>query len=105
MDLVGLYYVRPAVGAEMRFVDDVRTTPLTVAPDVPSFLLYLESPTRVDVTDPAFGSYRLRTDVTRLQVQWDGVGTAFELDFDHAFKDRGQTSVQTRLVFKNPVAG
>ncbi len=100
MDLEGLYYVRPAVGAEMLFVDDVATTPLTVAADVPSFLVYLENPTRVDVTDPIFGDYRLQTDVTRLQVQWDGVGTAFELDFDHAFKDRGQTSVQTRLIFR-----
>lgn len=103
MDLDGLYYVRPAVGAEMVFVDDVGATPMTVAPDVPSFLVYLESPTRVDVTDPAVGGYRLRTDVTRLQVQWDGVGTAFELDFDHAFKDRGQTTVQSRLVFRTPI--
>ena len=105
MDLAGLYYVRPAVGAEMQIVDEVRTTPLTVTPEVPGFLLYVESPTRVDVTDPAYGNYVLRTDVTRLQVQWDGVGTVFELDFDHAFKDRGQTSVQTRLVFRIPVAG
>ena len=103
IDLAGLYYVRPAVGAEMRFVADGDTTPLTVAADVPSFLVYLEGPTRVDVTDPAYGNYRLRTDVTRLQVQWDGVGTAFELDFDHAFKDRGQASVATRLVFRTPV--
>jgi hypothetical protein len=106
MDLAGLYYVRPAVGAEMVFVDDVGATPLTVAPGVPSFLVYVESPSRVEVSDPAFGDYRLRTDVTRLQVQWDGVGDAFELDFDHAFKDRGQTNVQSRLVFKTPtVAG
>jgi hypothetical protein len=105
MDLAGLYYVRPAVGAEMVFVGEASTTPLTVATDVPSFLVYLESPTRVDVTDPTYGSYRLDTDVTRLQVQWDGVGTAFELDFDHAFKDRGQTNVQTRLVFRTPVEG
>jgi hypothetical protein len=100
MDLAGLYYVRPAVGAEMLFVDKRQTTPLTVAADVPSFLVYLENPTRVDVTDPVFGDYRLRTDVTRLQVQWDGAGTAFELDFDHAFKDRGQTDVQTRIIFR-----
>ena len=100
MDLAGLYYVRPAVGAEMLFVDKGKTTPLTVAAHVPSFLVYLESPSRVDVTDPEFGDYRLRTDVTRLQVQWDGIGTAFELDFDHAYKDRGQANVQTRLIFR-----
>jgi len=105
IDLAGLYYVRPAVGAQMLFADGGESTPLTVAADVPPFLLYLESPSRVDVTDPTFGDYRLRTDVTRLQVQWDGVGTAFELDFDHAFKDRGQTSVQSRLVFRTRVAG
>lgn len=102
MDLAGLYYVRPAVGAEMFIKAGDTSSTLVVDKDRPLFLTYIENPTSVEVTDPAYGSYRMRTDVTRLQVQWDGVGTAFELDFDHAYKDRGQTNVQTRLVFPTP---
>ncbi len=103
MDLGGLYYVRPAVGAEMFITTDGTSSSILVDKDRPLFLTYIENPTRVEVNDPAYGSYRMRTDVSRLQVQWDGVGTAFELDFDHAYKDRGQTNVQTRLVFPTPI--
>jgi len=102
MDLAGLYYVRPAVGAEMFFTTDSATSALTVDVETPRLLKYIESPTRVDITDPAYGNYVMRTDVSRLQVQWDGVGTAFELDFDHAYKDRGQANVLSRLLFVTP---
>jgi len=102
MDLTGLYYVRPAVGAEMLFASSDDEVSMTVDADTAQLLTYFEEPERVSIEDPSYGSYRLRTDVTRLQVQWDGVGTAFELDFDHAFKDRGQASVATRLVFPMP---
>ncbi len=103
MDLGGLYYVRPAVGAEMFISNADNSSTIRVDEDGTRFLTYIENPTRVEVSDPAYGSYRMRTDVTRLQVQWNGVGTAFELDFDHAYKDRGQTDVQTRLVFPTPI--
>lgn len=103
MDLAGLYYVRPAVGAKLFVTTETKTTSIAVEAERPSFLKYVEDPTLIEVSDPSYGVYRMRTDVTRLQVQWDGVGTAFELDFDHAYKDRGQTNVQTRLVFPTSI--
>jgi hypothetical protein len=100
MDLEGLYYVRPAVGADLSIATADGVTSITVTEDRPSFLTYIDNATEVVISDAAYGDYRMSTDVSRLQVQWNGVGTAFELDFDHAYKDLGQENVQSRLVFK-----
>ncbi len=103
MDLAGLYYVRPAVGAKLFVTTETKTTSIGVDAERPSFLKYIEDPTLVEVSDPAYCIYRMRSDVTRLHVQCVSFGTAFELDFDHAYKDRGQTNVQTRLVFPTSI--
>jgi len=100
MDLEGLYYVRPAVGADLSIAADDGVTSITVSEDRPSFLTYIDNANEVVISDASYGNYRMSTDASRLQVQWNGVGTAFELDFDHAYKDLGQENVQSRLVFK-----
>jgi hypothetical protein len=100
MDLEGLYYVRPAVGAELSIDSAAGVTSIAVTEDRPSFLTYIDDATEVVISDSSYGDYRMSTDVSRLQVQWNGVGTAFELDFDHAYKDLGQENVQSRLVFR-----
>jgi hypothetical protein len=103
--LNGLYYLFPSSGGS-------HVTLLSgfdeVSRDVPAQTTgyeYFEHVTRVEVEDPRYGHFRLEGLVERLQLHAHGVNAdVFELDMDHAFKDRGQREVPLQFVLERPLA-
>lgn len=123
--LAGLYYLLPSqAGTRLRIVsragESVRRVeraagdgPTLVRDDAAELSRlepsggqhreYFEEVERVDLEIPRFGDMELVAWIERLQIQVDRKPGAdsdlFELDFDHAFKDRGQQSVVGRLTW------
>lgn len=66
---------------------------------------YFERVTEFEVADPVFGAYRFQGLVERLQIQVHASPDTdlFEFDFDHAFKDRGQSRIPATVKFKKPL--
>ena len=121
--LAGLYYLLPsqegtrlrigsATGEIVRQVDRQEEKGPTVVRDAASELArlepsggqhreYFEDVERVELESPRFFDMELVAWVERLQIQVDrnpgADSDVFELDFDHALKDRGQRSVLARL--------
>ena len=121
--LAGLYYLLPSQegtrlritsteGESVRRVDRPAADEPTVVRDAVAelgrldpaggqHLEYFEEVERVELENPRFGDMELVAWIERLQIQVDRSPGAdsdlFELDFDHAFKDRGQRSILARL--------
>ena len=106
IDLYGLYYLLPSLAdtrismtnASGEVVDKQITTETAAA------IEYYPEVTHVEVTDSLFGAFKFDTYCERLQIQvqnpksYPGAAfDVFEFDFDHAFKDRGQRAVLTKL--------
>jgi hypothetical protein len=68
--------------------------------DTKPFLRYYEGVRTISLQSPSLGAVSIETDAAVLQVQVPTFQktTRFELDFDHSFKDHGQTDVMTRWV-------
>lgn len=126
--LDGLYYLLPSQhgtelrisltgGEEVRRIDRsvgqgttiVRSETTEIARLEPSggqHREYFEDVARIELTSPGFGEMILVAWIERLQIQVDRNpdldSDVFELDFDHAFKDRGQRTVMGRLKMTLP---
>jgi hypothetical protein len=131
VDLNGLYYLLPSQGGtrvavideagqeRVLRVDQGTDSGTTIVADEKGhtqivseadghYLEYFERVTGVEIEDARFGRLVLTTYAQRLQVQVDRPAAKptdlFELDFDHAFKDRGQRQVLSQLVISLPPA-
>ena len=99
----GLYYVLPPMdGCSVEFFDEASTSLGTeqIDPGTSPFLRYYEDVRTVSLSSPSLGTVSLETDAAVVQIQVPSYAdtSRFELDFDHSFKDFGQTDVMTRLV-------
>lgn len=99
----GLYYLLPPMdGCALDAFDESGTLlgSEEIVADTPPFLRYYESVSKISLTSPSLGAVSIETDAAVLQVQVPSYPdtSRFELDFDHSFKDHGQTDVMTRLV-------
>jgi hypothetical protein len=99
----GLYYLLPPMdGCSVSAFDEAGTLlgSEEILASTPPFLRYYEGVRTISLTSPSLGAVSIDTDAAVLQVQVPSYPdtSRFELDFDHSFKDHGQTDVMTRLV-------
>ncbi|MGI5863230.1 MAG: hypothetical protein ACOX6T_14390 [Myxococcales bacterium] len=99
----GLYYVLPSkqsCALTITGEGDVELGTLDIQSDTSPFLRYYEDVRSIEVASADFGSFTIATDAEILQVEVPRFPDTelFELDFDHSFKDRGQTEVHTEMV-------
>jgi hypothetical protein len=99
-ELSGLYYMLPTT-QETTF--EITTKGATQRREfkqpTADTLEYFEDVTFLDVNDARFGRFTVETNIVWLQLQHEARYSRFELDFDHAYKDRGQDSVSSRVTF------
>lgn len=99
----GLYYVLPPMDGCSVTVHGEGGVVLGIEQidgDTKPFLRYYEEVRTISLESPSLGAVSIETDAAVLQVQVPTFQntTRFELDFDHSFKDHGQTDVMTRWV-------
>jgi hypothetical protein len=101
--LNGLYYLFHAVdGTSVKIAGQGERR---VTRESKKLIEYFERVTEFEVADPGFGVYTYKGLVERLQLQvHEAKETAlFEIDFDHAYKDRGQAEIPGVLRFRDPL--
>ena len=103
----GLYYLLPSKDScqlTLRAEDGAELGSLALTLDTEPFLQYFEAVRSIEVVSAA-ESFAVTTDAEILQVEipsYPDTGL-FELDFDHSFKERGQSDVHCESVL--PVGG
>lgn len=101
----GLHYVLPSKTASGTTVDltlaDGSQVSRTFTPASPTGREYFDNVRLVEVTDPRYGNYSWTTDIQRLQydLNTNPLLDVFEIDADHALKDRGQKVVTNDFTF------
>lgn len=103
-ELSGLYYIMPSKHPGTSLIlrtESGEELHRSYTMGSPTGREYIDDVRQVDVSDGAYGDYRLTTDVERLQIDVNAnpLLDVFELDSDHAFKDLGQRVVTTELAF------
>lgn len=101
----GLYYLFPtASGSRVIVTSRHQEVAREFHPATHKRFEYFEEVLRVETEDPRFGTFHLEGLVQRLQLHSHGGqnGELFEIDLDHAFKDRGQKEVLLRFLLAAP---
>jgi hypothetical protein len=100
--LSGLYYVLPSkFNTKVNIKSGNELFERTITENSSKSLEYFEDVTGIEVKDEKFGNYSILTYVEKIQFQVheDKTFDLFELDFDHSFKDKGQRSVYSKIIF------
>lgn len=101
----GLHYVLPSKTAPGTTVDltlaDGSRVSRTFTTATPTGREYLDDVRLVEVSDARYGDYSWTTDIERLQfdLNTNPLLDVFEIDADHALKDRGQRVVTNDFTF------
>jgi hypothetical protein len=97
----GIYYVMlTRANTTLRIAHGELST-RTIANSSAAFTEMFDDVTSISVDDSIYGQLSIDAVIARLQVQlYDDGSQGFELDLDHAFKDRGQMSVVSAISFR-----
>jgi hypothetical protein len=101
----GLYYCFPrASGSRVTVTSRQQEVMREFHPTTKKGYEYFEQIVKVEVKDPVYGDFRLEGLIERLQLESHGGQNAqvFEIDLDHAYKDRGQKEVLLRFQLMAP---
>lgn len=99
--LSGIYYVMlTRANTALRIVHGELSTQ-TITTSSAGFTEMFDDVTSIAVDDSIYGQLTIDAVIARLQVQlYDDGSEGFELDLDHAFKDRGQRSVVSTITVR-----
>jgi hypothetical protein len=98
--LSGLYYMMlTRTNTTLRITHGELAT-RTITNSSAAFTEMFDDVTSIAVDDSVYGRLSIQAAIARLQVQlYDDGSQGFELDLDHAFKDRGQKIVVSTITF------
>lgn len=97
----GLYYMMlTKTNTTVRITHGAEDT-RTITESSPEFTETFDDVTSVEVDDSIYGPLSIEALIARLQLQlYDDGSEGFELDLDHAYKDRGQLSVMATITLR-----